>query len=79
MNENLNATMDEASDKLAADLTKIFAPLEARMLPDALVESLYSYNMAEDGKTLLVMVDLTDGSTVMIGIAPGARITCHAV
>ena len=53
--------------------------IEKRTLPDAAVESIHSYGMAEDGRTLCVMCDMVDGSTVMISVCPGRPIAACVV
>lgn len=53
--------------------------VEDRMLPAALVEGIYSYGMAEDGRTLCVMCDMEDGSTVMISVCPGSPVAVQVV
>lgn len=53
--------------------------LDAPALPAAVVESINSYGIAEDGETLMVMVELADGSTAAVSIAPGAPICVRVV
>jgi hypothetical protein len=53
--------------------------LRANLRPAALVECIYSCDMAEDGRTLCVMCDMADGSTVMISACPGRPITSCVV
>lgn len=53
--------------------------VEDRMLPATLVEGIYSHGMAEDGRTLCVMCDMVDGSTVMISVCPGRPIAACVV
>lgn len=78
MNE-LDATLAEAGRKLEADLERIFAPLVDSMLPEAAVETIHSYGMAEDGETLVVMVEMADGHTACFQFCPGGPITAHVI
>lgn len=57
----------------------VFRALDAPAIPVAVVESINSYGIAEDGETLIVLVELADGSTASVGIAPGFPISVHVV
>ncbi|MBI4290585.1 MAG: hypothetical protein HY661_03795 [Betaproteobacteria bacterium] len=71
--------MNKAAREFEADVLRIFSELEGATLPTAQVESIYSYGIAEDGETLMVMVDLADGSTAAISVAPGQPIGVRVV
>lgn len=49
------------------------------VLGGVLVESIHSYDIAEDGRTLCVMCEMADGSTAMISVCPGRPITACVV
>jgi hypothetical protein len=57
----------------------VFNELDIPTLPVAVVESINSYGIAEDGETLIVLVELADGSTASVGITPGQPISVHVV
>jgi hypothetical protein len=63
--------MDEAGRKLEADLSRIFGEWARSMLPDTAVESIHSYGYAEDGRTLMVMVELADHRLASFSFCPG--------
>lgn len=66
--------MTDSEKLFAAEVMRLFNEIESKTLPSAAVECVRSYGIAEDGETLLVLVDLADGRTVSVGIAPGKPI-----
>ena len=38
----------------------------ANLIPSDVIKSIHSYGIAEDGQTLIVMLDTVDGATLMI-------------
>lgn len=71
--------MPQSTETLAAKMIEaVISELRTgcRLLPDVLVDEIYSYHMCEDGRTLQVMANLTDGTEVILAFAPGHRITC---
>ena len=70
--------MSDADRKLEADIGEIFSKLTGSMLPDTPVESIHSYDIAEDG-ALIVLLDMTDGSTGIIRVCAGERVHCSVV
>ena len=71
--------MPDADDKLQSDLTAAFGALESRMLPSGKVFNIHSSGLAEDGLTYTLMINMVDGATIMISIAPGAPISVRVV
>jgi hypothetical protein len=65
--------------KMKAKLRDISSERAGSTLPDAAVACIHSNNIAEDGKTLVLMIDLADGTTAMISVCPGHPITCCVV
>lgn len=71
--------MREADAMLRHDLTAFVSELESRLIPEAVVSGIHSTGYAEDGETLLVMVELADGSTAVISVHPGEPVCVRVV
>lgn len=68
--------MQEADAALERDLTNIFSNLAGSLLPASPVVQIHSHGLCEDGETLMILVDLQDGSTAAISVCPGSPIAC---
>src|SRR5258705_441261 len=53
--------------------------VEGMQLDGAIVKDIDHYGVAEDGKTLTCIVELTDGRLAMFSFCPGAPISAHVV
>jgi hypothetical protein len=75
----IDLALAEAERKFDHDMAEIFGRIELRMIPDGVVESVHSSGYAEDGETFTLMLEMRDGSTVLLSACPGERITAHVV
>lgn len=68
----------ETNGKTGSSMTNK-TEVEGQLLGGVLVNSIHSYGLAEDNKTLMVMVELADGHTAVISVCPGSPVTAHVV
>jgi hypothetical protein len=61
--------LNDAEQNLRSAFERIFSKLP--MVPSDEIEAIHSYGLAEDNKTLVVMLDLVGGGTLMIQATPG--------
>lgn len=69
-----DATFEGATNKLAADLTRIFEGVE--FAPDAIIDDVHSSGFAEDGSFML-MLTTRDGGMVVVSARAGERLRVH--
>ena len=75
----MSAPIDLQDAALAKGVHRAFADLAGKVLPDANVADIHSHGFAEDGETLMVYVELQDGTTAILSIRPGSPITANIV
>ena len=72
---------EEADKKFKSEMRELFAEIERTVgspLPASPICEIDS-QIAEDGKTLTISIDLEDGSTQWISLCPGLPIKIHQV
>lgn len=62
--------MRSANDEqFRKDLEEIFS--QVQLVPDDTIKSIVASGYAEDGRTFTLMLDTTDGGTVIVSACPG--------
>lgn len=80
MNANRDTMITDAERELRDRIVEVLeTAAEGNALGGATVANVESFGLAEDGRTLVVTVELTDGRLAMFQFAPGQPITAHVV